>query len=182
VAGTVWDASAQLPIDGAAVKLVGPTPNDWRAVAAPQGRFQFDNLPAGAYFVEAAHDGYAPSGEWITVTPGFGPSVNLSLSPGMACAFNVANRTPWRIEVYVAGYAYSPMEVMPWSGVVFPGNPSGPTNIMAEADFMNRSPLNWGPYVYGCDGLQTLPLAPPPPEPVMDTMPSYSPPPPPPYE
>ncbi len=177
--GTVSDAQTRAALDGAAVKLVGPTPSDWRGVYARGGQFEFTDLPAGTYFVEATQDGYSPNGRWVNVIANGRASVSVALEHGQDCAFNVANDTPWQVEVSVAGYTYSPMEVGPFAGVVFPGNPDGPTEIVAQANFVDHPQLIWGPFTFGCNGLQTVPLEPPPPEPAMSPAPgAYGPPPP----
>jgi hypothetical protein len=166
VTGTVTDAQTEAALDGAAVKLVGPTASDWRGIYARAGQFEFDRLPAGTYFVEATLDGYSPNGRWVNVLADGRAQVPMTLQRGSDCSFNVANDTPWQLEVSVAGFRYSPLQVGPFAGVVFPGNLHGPTQISAEADFVDHPALTWGPFTFGCNGLQTVPLEPPPPEPM----------------
>jgi hypothetical protein len=163
--GMVADAQTQAALDGAAVKIIGPTASDWRGAYARGGQFEFIGLPAGAYFIEATQEGYSPNGQWVNVIANGRANVLLNLARGSDCAFNVANDTPWRLEVSVVGYAYSPIEVGPFAGVVFPGNPNGATQIAAAAGFVDHPPLTWGPFTFACSGLQTVPLEPPPPEP-----------------
>jgi putative OmpL-like beta-barrel porin-2/carboxypeptidase family protein len=77
IKGTVHDPTGK-PVPEAQVTAHTPA-SDHTTTTAPDGSFQFENLPAAQYQLKAEKPGYAPS-QIITVTPD-GPPFTLTLGP-----------------------------------------------------------------------------------------------------
>jgi protocatechuate 3,4-dioxygenase beta subunit len=77
VSGTVVEASSGSPVAGALVSLAG----DRRVLSDARGRFVFENVPPGAYGLEASKPGYA-DGAFGRRRPG-GSSQTFDVRPGV---------------------------------------------------------------------------------------------------
>ncbi len=76
VRGVVTDSATQKPLSGAIVLIVG-TNN--RAITSSEGRYQLNNIAAGAVSVRAQMIGYAPMIRQVTVIQGEEANVDFSL-------------------------------------------------------------------------------------------------------
>jgi sarcosine oxidase gamma subunit len=106
ISGTVIDAASEQPLRAATVRLRG-TPGAGAAVSQAMsgttdagGRFVFEGLSAGRYFLSASHDGYANDardntgmrGKMLSVAPGqHVKDIVLRLLPDGAIAGHVTN-------------------------------------------------------------------------------------------
>lgn len=90
--GLVADENTSEPIRGATVKLFGP--NDETilhssTVTYSDGHFEFDNLPAGNYFIAISYGNYAPLDHRITVKSNtISRAVDLAMVPGLTVTTN----------------------------------------------------------------------------------------------
>lgn len=99
LAGTVVDAVSQQPVRDAAVSARGSLPSETLAsslaVTDSSGRFSFDNLPPGRYFVGASHEGYVrPGPRSTTVDLASGQHLDdlvIYLTPGGTISGQVSN-------------------------------------------------------------------------------------------
>ena len=102
--GRVSDAAAMKPVAGAIVLIVETSE---RTVTDDQGLFRFERLAPGRYTVEVHHIAYADVERSITVHPGTGDSILISLQPALLPAAEVVVRslgssmsaTPYPVQV-----------------------------------------------------------------------------------
>jgi Carboxypeptidase regulatory-like domain len=131
IAGTVIDAVSEQPLKGAAVRLRGmpgagtPTTQAMSTVTDASGRFGFDGLAAGRYFLLTSNDGYVNDdhdnprlrGKLQIVTPGQHINdVILLLLPGGVIAGHISNEAgkPLRgviIEAMKSSYPHGQREL-----------------------------------------------------------------------
>src|SRR5262245_59097777 len=87
IAGKVFDATSNQPVDGANVTVTWPPtaggePRKETRVTAPDGTWELRDVPGGTYSIKIEKPGFKPAQiQRFVVKPGESPRADLSLNP-----------------------------------------------------------------------------------------------------
>lgn len=145
--GTVRDGDSGYRLPSAFVTLVRPSAAQGGAQSVftqSDGSFEFDYIAAGQYVLTVSQPGYAESSILINA-PG-NTTVSLRRTPTYPCDFTVINMTGWRI--FVGPNGAQPRVIPPYQA--YTSRLFHPDTFSARANFVDASPLTWGPISAQC--------------------------------